>query len=172
MELFHSKALVVGMGRSGFEAACFLKERGASVTISEMASESDLGASVRTLRQMGVQVELGGHAVDSFTHADVIIISPGVPHTIPAIRAAQEKGIPVLGEIELASRFITQPMIAVTGTNGKTTTTRLIGDMMTGSGKTVFVGGNIGTPLISYLTGHAKTDWLVVEISSFQLDTI
>ncbi len=172
MELEHTKALVVGMGRSGFETASFLTQRGASVTISEMAGEDELGETARKFRELGVKTEFGGHVMDTFTDADLIVISPGVPHTIPPIQAAQKKGIPLMGEIELASRFIKEPMIAVTGTNGKTTTTRLIGDMLKQSGQTVFVGGNIGNPLISYLTGHEKAHRLVVEVSSFQLDTI
>jgi UDP-N-acetylmuramoylalanine--D-glutamate ligase len=172
MELEHAKALVVGMGRSGFETASFLTQRGATVTISEMAEEDKMGETARKFRELGLKTEFGGHVMDTFTDADFIVISPGVPHTIPPIQAAQEKGIPLIGEIELASRFIKEPMIAVTGTNGKTTTTRLIGDMLEQSGQTVFVGGNIGNPLISYLTGREKAQWLVVEVSSFQLDTI
>ena len=172
MELEHTKALVVGMGRSGFETASFLTQRGATVTISEMAGEDEMGEAARKFRELGVQTEFGGHVMDTFTDADFIVISPGVPHTIPPVQAAQEKGIPLMGEIELASRFIKEPMIAVTGTNGKTTTTRLIGHMLERSGQTVFVGGNIGNPLISYLTGHEKAQRLVVEVSSFQLDTI
>lgn len=172
MELEHTKALVVGMGRSGFETASFLTRRGARVTISEMAGEDEMGEAARKFRELGVQTEFGGHVMDTFTGADFIVISPGVPHTIPPVHAAQEKGIPLLGEIELASRFIKEPIIAVTGTNGKTTTTRLIGHMLERSGQTVFVGGNIGNPLISYLTAHEKAQHLVVEVSSFQLDTI
>ena len=160
------------MGRSGFETASFLTQRGATVTISEMAGENEMGEAARKFCELGVQTEFGGHVMDTFTHADFIVISPGVPHTIPPILAAQEKGIPLIGEIELASRFIKEPMIAVTGTNGKTTTTRLIGNMLEQSGQTVFVGGNIGNPLISYLAGHEKAHRLVVEVSSFQLDTI
>jgi UDP-N-acetylmuramoylalanine--D-glutamate ligase len=172
MELKHTKALVVGMGRSGFETASFLTRRGARVTISEMAGEDEMGEAARKFRELGVQTEFGGHVIDTFTDADVIVISPGVPHTIPPVQAAQKKGIPLLGEIELASRFIKEPIIAVTGTNGKTTTTQLIGHMLERSGQTVFVGGNIGNPLISYLMDHEKAQHLVVEVSSFQLDTI
>jgi UDP-N-acetylmuramoylalanine--D-glutamate ligase len=172
MKLEHKKALVVGMGRSGFETASFLRRRGATVTVSEMAGENEMGDAVRKFRELGVRTEFGGHVLGTFTEADFIVISPGVPHTIAPVQAAQEKGIPLIGEIELASRFIKEPMIAVTGTNGKTTTTRLIGDMLEQSGQTVFVGGNIGNPLISYLSGHEKVQRLVVEVSSFQLDTI
>ncbi len=172
MELMNAKALVVGMGRSGFNAARFLKQRGARVTVSDMAPESRAPDDAHTLRGMGVQLELDGHNLDTFYQAELIVVSPGVPHTITAIQAAREKGIPVMGEIELASRYISEPIVAVTGTNGKTTTTRLIGDMLNQSGIKVFVGGNIGTPLVSYLLTEEKAEWLVLEISSFQLDTI
>jgi len=160
------------MGRSGFETASFLTQRGAKVTVSDMAGKNKMGEAANIFHDLGVKTEFGGHVMDTFTHADFIVISPGVPHTIPPIQAALEKGIPLMGEIELACRFIKEPMIAVTGTNGKTTTTRLIGDMLEHSGQTVFVGGNIGNPLTSYLTGHEKAQYLVVEVSSFQLDTI
>ena len=172
MELANVKALVVGMGRSGLDAARFLKQRGAKVTVSDMAPESQSIENAKILNEMGVQLELGGHKLDTFTRAELIVISPGVPHTIAAIQAAREKGIPILGEIELAYRFISESIVALTGTNGKTTTTRLIGDMLARSGLKVFVGGNIGTPLISYLFADEPADWLVLEISSFQLDTI
>ena len=172
MELWNRKSLVVGMGRSGLDAARFLKLRGASVTVSDQVPESQASDGAGILREMGIHLEFGGHNPDSFTQADLIVISPGVPHTIAAIQAAREKGVPVLGEIELASRFISEPIVAVTGTNGKTTTTRLLGDMLARSGSNVFVGGNIGTPLISYLLADEQADWLVIEISSFQLDTI
>ncbi len=160
------------MGRSGMDVARFLKQQGALVTVSDMTPESRAPDGIGTLREMGVQLELGGHNLDTFTQAELIVISPGVPHTIAVIQAAREKGIPVLGEIELASRFVNEPIVAVTGTNGKTTTTGLIGDMMAQSGHKVFVGGNIGTPLVSYLLTDETADWLVLEISSFQLDTI
>jgi len=172
MELLNLKALVVGMGRSGLDTARFLKQQGAVVTVSDMAPENQVPDSARNIREMGVQIELGGHNPETFTQAELIVISPGVPHTIAVIQAAREKGIPVLGEIELASRFVSEPIVAVTGTNGKTTTTRLLGDMLDRSGLKVFVGGNIGTPLMSYLLMDEKVDWLVLEISSFQLDTI
>jgi len=172
MELLNLKALVVGMGRSGMDTAQFLKKRGATVTVSDMVPESQAPDGVKSLQQMGVNLEFGGHNLDTFTQAELIVISPGVPHTIAAIQAAREKGVPVLGEIELASRFISEPIVAVTGTNGKTTTTHLLGDMLARSGLNVFVGGNIGTPLVSYPLAHKKADRLVIENSSFQLHTI
>jgi UDP-N-acetylmuramoylalanine--D-glutamate ligase len=134
--------------------------------------EKQLEGSMNALRDMDITFTLGNHAMETFLAADFIVISPGVPHTLPPLLAASEKGIPVMGELELASRFIAEPIIAVTGTNGKTTTTGLVGSMLQQSGQTVFVGGNIGNPLIGYLAGEQKADHLVVEVSSFQLDTI
>ena len=121
---------------------------------------------------MDIVLEAGQHRTETFQQADLIVLSPGVPHTIPPIVRAQETGTVVMGEIELASRFIKDPIVAVTGTNGKTTTTELLGDMLKDSGLKVFVGGNIGKPLISYVDEGDRVDVIVAEISSFQLDTI
>src|SRR5690606_20307684 len=108
----------------------------------------------------------------TFERADFIVLSPGVPHTIAPVIRAMEKGIPVIGEIELASRFIREPIVAITGTNGKTTTTVLVGEILRKSGRKVFVGGNIGDPLIGYADRAEKAEIVVAEVSSFQLDTI
>ncbi|QTA84060.1 UDP-N-acetylmuramoyl-L-alanine--D-glutamate ligase [Desulfonema magnum] len=172
MKITNKNILVVGLGMSGAAVACFLKNRGAFVTVTDMATENHLSSYMPVMREMGIPMELGQHGKETFEHADVIVVSPGVPHTIPPIKAAQKKGIPVIGEIELASRFIREPIVAITGTNGKTTTTTLLGKMLEASGLNVFVGGNIGNPLISYADGNKKADIVVAEISSFQLDTI
>ena len=121
---------------------------------------------------MGIPLELGGHRMESFTAADLIVVSPGVPHTIPPLAAARANGVPVIGEMELAGRFIGEPIVAVTGTNGKTTVTELVGAMLAASGRRVFVGGNIGTPLIAHVDSGARVEVVVAEVSSFQLDTI
>jgi UDP-N-acetylmuramoylalanine--D-glutamate ligase len=121
---------------------------------------------------MGVAMELGRHRSQTFEKADLVVLSPGVAHTIEPVLRAKKHGIPVIGEIELASRFIKAPILAVTGTNGKTTTTEILGSMLKQSGFNVFVGGNIGNPLIGYADGEQKADFIVAEISSFQLDTI
>jgi UDP-N-acetylmuramoylalanine--D-glutamate ligase len=121
---------------------------------------------------MGIAMELGRHNSQTFENADLIVLSPGVSHTIAPVLRAKEHGIPVIGEIELASRFIQEPILAVTGTNGKTTTSEILGSMLMHSGFNVFVGGNIGNPLIGYADGEQKADFIVAEISSFQLDTI
>ncbi len=166
------KFLVVGLGVSGAAAARFLKKRGASVTVTDKAKEEDICPLAGEMRKMGIKLELGRHKIDSFENSDVIIISPGVSDTIEPIKRAKEKGINVIGEIELASRFIKEPVVAITGTNGKTTTTELLAEMLEYSGFNLFVGGNIGNPLIEYLDKNNRAEIVVAEISSFQLDTI
>lgn len=153
------------------ETTVFLKQRGADVTVSDAAPAEELADAIRRLEGMNIAFECGAHRIERFLSADIVIVSPGVPLDIPPVAAAMARGIPVLGELELASRFISEPIIAVSGTNGKTTTTGLVGDMLKASGQRVFVGGNIGTPLMAYIQGKEKVDHLVVEVSSFQLDT-
>jgi UDP-N-acetylmuramoylalanine--D-glutamate ligase len=172
MELADKHITVVGLGKTGMALARFLKNRGARVVVTDSAAEKDLGPQVQELRQMNIPLEAGRHRVQTFQAADLIVLSPGVPHTITPVVQAQESGTAVMGEIELASRFIEEPIVAVTGTNGKTTTTELLGDMLKRSGLKVFVGGNIGNPLIGYVDEGRKADAVVAEISSFQLDTI
>ena len=172
MELANKKAVVVGLGRTGLATARFLHQKGARVLVADTADETQLGDSVRTLREIGVALELGPHRITSFQNADLIVVSPGVAHTIEPIAQARARGIPLMSEVELASRFIKEPIVAVTGTNGKTTTTGLLGQMLKNSGISVFVGGNIGNPLIEYVSSGQKMQVVVAEISSFQLDTI
>jgi UDP-N-acetylmuramoylalanine--D-glutamate ligase len=172
MELHRKRVLVVGLARTGIAAARFLHGRGALVRATDRAVESRLGPGVAELRAMGIALELGGHDEESFTRAEMIVLSPGVAHTLPALQAARNRGIPVIGETELAARFIRQPIVAVTGTNGKTTTTELVGSMLAAAGRRVFVGGNIGRPLIEYVDAGTTAEIVVAEVSSFQLDTI
>ncbi|MEA3230420.1 MAG: UDP-N-acetylmuramoyl-L-alanine--D-glutamate ligase [Thermodesulfobacteriota bacterium] len=172
MDLLNKKVLVVGMGVSGEACARFLKNRGARVTVNDADDQAYLRNIAEGLRAKGIKTVLGGHRSRLFEQADLICLSPGVPHTIKPIVRARAAGIPVLGEIELASRFITEPIVAVTGTNGKTTTTTLIGEMLEASGRRVFVGGNIGRPLVEYPDLERPAEIVVVEVSSFQLDTI
>ncbi|MEW6076401.1 MAG: UDP-N-acetylmuramoyl-L-alanine--D-glutamate ligase [Thermodesulfobacteriota bacterium] len=170
MEIKNRKFLVVGMGVSGVAAARFLKRRGAEVTITDRAPADRLKPHLAEVEDLGVKLELGGHSDESFAAVDVIIASPGVPLTITPLRRAAEAGIPVMGEIELAAALISKPIVAVTGTNGKTTVTTLVGEMLKQSGKHVFVGGNIGKPLIGFIDKGENADVAVVEVSSFQLD--
>lgn len=172
MDLNNKHISVVGLGVTGEAVARFLIKRGAVVTVTDSGSGDQLRKTAEKLQSMGVLIEIGGHNPRLFNDAEMIILSPGVPHTAKHFEEARQRGIPVLGEIELAYRFISEPIIAVTGTNGKTTTTTLLGEMLKKSGKRTFVGGNIGNALIGYIDSNQKADFLVVELSSFQLDTI
>lgn len=172
MALENKRVVVVGLGRSGVAAARFLVRRGATVTVTDRQPPAQLAAAVKALEGLDVRLKLGGHDAADFEQADLVVLSPGVPHTQPILEPAWANGIPVIGEMELAAGHITEPIVAVTGTNGKTTTTELVGKMLHSSGKRVFVGGNIGTPLIAYADGtQGRADVVVVETSSFQLDT-
>jgi UDP-N-acetylmuramoylalanine--D-glutamate ligase len=172
MNLNHKNILIVGLGLSGIATARFAKKNGASVTVTDIASEKELGSYAPMAHKLGINMELGNHNIETFERADLIVISPGVPHTILPIKKALAKGIQVLGEFELAARYIREPVLAVSGTNGKTTTTTLLGKMLENSGLKVFVGGNIGNPLIDYADKRGTADIVVAEVSSFQLDTI
>ncbi len=168
-----SRFLVVGLGTSGYWAARWLAEEGANVTVSDIKETSQLDPDVlKELRGLGVTLETGGHHKETFMNVDAIVMSPGAPLETPFIRAALQNKIPVMGEMELGAQHVDTPMIAVTGTNGKTTVTTFLGQMFENAGYDVFVGGNIGTPLTAHLAQGKKADYLVVEISSFQLDTI
>lgn len=172
MELSGKKIIVVGLGKSGISVATFLKKRGANVIVTDSSNDNKLSDAAKNLQKIGVVVELGFHDPSSFKNSEMIVLSPGVPHTIEPVANAARSGATIMGEIELASRFITEPIVAITGTNGKTTTTTLTGKMLEESGLNVFVGGNIGKPLIDYVDCGNKADIIVAEISSFQLDTI
>jgi UDP-N-acetylmuramoylalanine--D-glutamate ligase len=142
------------------------------VKVSDLKTAPELNSLLASLRDLSVEWELGRHTDSFFTGADLIVISPGVPMNIPALEKARAAEIPVLSEVELAYRFLRRPLIAITGTNGKTTTTTLIGEMLRAGGRKAFVGGNIGNPLIAYIEGPQDDDWVVAEISSFQLEGI
>jgi len=172
MELQGKNVLVVGMARTGIASARFLLGRGARVTISDAQAAEEHAAACRELAGNGVVLETGGHQLKTFLAAELIVMSPGVPLEIAPLQAAQERGIEIISEIELAYRFLKTPLIAITGTNGKTTTTALLGEMFRDAGKRVFVGGNIGTPLIDYVAGPQEDDFVIAEISSFQLEAI
>ncbi|MEJ2659623.1 MAG: UDP-N-acetylmuramoyl-L-alanine--D-glutamate ligase [Desulfobacteraceae bacterium] len=172
MQLSARHIVVVGLARSGLAVARFLKQAGARITITDRSAATELGSFVDQAQALGVDLELGGHRAATFRSADLVVVSPGVPHTLPAFQSARDRGIELIGEMELASRFIKKPIVAVTGTNGKTTVTELVGRMLTASGKKVFVGGNIGNPLVEIAGKDAGLDVVVAEVSSFQLDTI
>jgi UDP-N-acetylmuramoylalanine--D-glutamate ligase len=170
MELKDKKILVVGLARTGIALCRFLSEQGARVTVTDQATPEALAEPRRDIAGLGVTEELG-LAPPRWQGYDLIVLSPGVPPESEWLAAAQKAGIPVWGELELAGHFIELPVIAVSGTNGKTTTTTLVGELLTASGLRPLVGGNIGTPVISLLSRQSAADHLVLEVSSFQLDT-
>jgi UDP-N-acetylmuramoylalanine--D-glutamate ligase len=172
MELKDKRVLVVGLGKSGVASALFLKARGARVTVSDTKSGDELRNEIPVLLDHGITVETGGHGERTFRGQDCIVVSPGVPVDAPPLVQARALGESVIGEIELAALFLSGPIVAITGSNGKTTTTTLTGEIMTAAGFPALVGGNIGTPAIS-LAERAKPETVVVlEVSSFQLETI
>jgi UDP-N-acetylmuramoylalanine--D-glutamate ligase len=172
MDLNGKRALVVGLGKSGVASALFMKAHGARVTVSDTKSGDELRNEIPVLLDHGITVETGGHGDRTFRGQDLIVVSPGVPVDAPPLVQARSLGETVIGEIELAAQFLPGPIVAITGSNGKTTTTTLTGEIMTAAGFPTLVGGNIGTPAIS-LAERAKPETVIVlEISSFQLETI
>ena len=172
MNLANKTILVLGLGRSGAASALFFGSRGARVKVSDAADTGHLQAQAANLRRSGVAVELGGHSADFCGDADLVCLSPGVPHTIAPLQRLRRRGVPIWGEMEWAARFLERDLVAVTGTNGKTTTTALIGQMLAASGQHVFTGGNIGAPLIGFVAAGQPAEVVVAEVSSFQLDTM
>ena len=161
------RVVVVGAARSGIAAARLLHRRGARVVITEQRAEFE-GASA--LKDAGVDLELGGHTQATFDAADLVVTSPGVPLDGPTLVAARGRGVEVIGELELASRWLRGPIIAITGTKGKSTTTTLLGRMVAADGRRVLVGGNIGVPLSSQVDESTPDTIHAVEVSSFQLE--
>lgn len=161
---------VVGAGLTGRALAEFFLARGARVVLSDSRPRETL-AGLDDLRRRGVRLACGGHDAALLGAADLIAVSPGVPLETPALAAARACGVPLLGEIEIAWRELSAPLMAITGTNGKSTTTSLIGAMLAAWGRTAFVGGNLGTPLIE-AARRCDWEWIVAEISSFQLEAI
>jgi len=172
MDLHGKRVLVVGLGKSGVASALFLKAHGASVTVSDTKSGDDLRNDIPVLLDHGITVETGGHGDRTFRGQDLIVVSPGVPVDAPPLVQARALGEAVIGEIELAAQFLPGPIIAITGSNGKTTTTTLTGEIMTAAGFPTLVGGNIGTPAISLAERARSETVIVLEVSSFQLETI
>jgi UDP-N-acetylmuramoylalanine--D-glutamate ligase len=197
MELKGKRVMVLGLARTGCAVARFLADRGAEVLVSDCKSEADLGGEIAALGGLPARYFLGGAEPAWLAGVDLLVPSPGVPGENSLLQEAQRRGIEILSEIELAYRFLRTPLIAITGTNGKSTTTALVGEMLKASGFTTFVGGNIGTPLIGFAGGDPSTratvpgrgpslrvvlserseskgdwQWGVAEISSFQLEWV
>ena len=165
------RVVVMGLGKSGLAAVRFLRQQGARVMVSESAERETIDPEIPAwLAEKNIVSEFGGHSTELFVSADLIIVSPGVPLDLPVLLAAGEEKIPVIGELALAADYLRTPVVAVTGTNGKTTVTTLLGELLRADGKNVFVGGNIGTPLADYLVSSQDADAVVLEVSSFQLD--
>ena len=171
MELKNKRVLVVGLGKSGIAAALFLKGQGARVTVSDTRSARALGDAIPQLLDAGVMVESGGHGLLTFRRQDLIVVSPGVPLETPEVAQASALGTPITGELELASSFLQGQTVAITGSNGKTTTTTLIGQIFADAGLPTKVGGNIGTPVIELIPESTPETWNILEVSSFQLET-
>ena len=171
LDLKNKKVLVVGLGKSGLAAALFLRRRGAQVTVSDVRSAEQLAKEIPALIEAGIMVEAGGHGLLTFRRQDLIVVSPGVPLDTPELAQAQSFGLPVIGELELAARFLKGKIMAVTGSNGKTTTTTLLGEILQQSGLPTLVGGNIGLPVVALIDDSTDESWSVLEVSSFQLET-
>jgi UDP-N-acetylmuramoylalanine--D-glutamate ligase len=172
MDLKNKRVLVVGLGKSGLSAAMFLRGQGARVTVSDARSAVALAKEIPALLEAGIMVESGGHGLLTFRRQDLIVISPGVPMDTPEVKQVVALGLPVIGELELASRYLKGQVVAITGSNGKTTTTTLVGKIFADAGVPTQVGGNIGLPVIDLVAKSTLDTVSVLEVSSFQLETV
>src|SRR5437660_3544710 len=172
MKLAGRKALVIGAARSGIASARFLAQRGATAALNDRKPLTEWSQAALDLKTEGVGLIEGDPPSWLLDQVDLVVVSPGVPTKSIPIRYADRRGAEVTGEVELASRFLKGRIVAITGTNGKTATTSLIGEMLGDAGMNVQVGGNIGTPLVSMIDSSSDDGWNVVEVSSFQLETI
>ncbi len=169
MELEGKRILIIGMGKTGVAAATFSGRRGARLAVTDEKPAAVWGDALAAVTGAGLAPEVRPYAPAALDGVDLVVPSPGVAPANPLLVEAGARGIPILSELELAARYLRRPMIAITGTNGKTTVTTLVGDLLQASGKTVFVGGNIGRPLIGFADGPQEEETAVVEVSSFQL---
>jgi UDP-N-acetylmuramoylalanine--D-glutamate ligase len=175
MELKNKRVLVVGLGKSGMAAALFLRDKGARVTVSDSRSAVALSGEIPELLDAGIMVETGGHGLLTFRRQDLIVVSPGVPFDTPELKQVRAFGSaapPIIGELELATRFLQGQITAITGSNGKTTTTSLLGKIFADSRRHTLVGGNIGLPVIELVAQSSAGTMSVLEVSSFQLETV
>src|ERR1700677_2347011 len=171
MELKGKKVLVVGLGKSGLAAALFLRHKGAQVTVSDIRSADSLAKEIPALLDEGIMVEAGGYVLLTFRRQDLIVVSPGVPLNTPELAQVRSFGLPVIGELELAARFLKGKILAITGSNGKTTTTALVGEILEQAGLPTLVGGNIGVPVVALIDQSTDETWSVLEVSSFPLES-
>lgn len=172
MDFKDKKVLVSGVAKSGISAACLLKKLGAVVTVQDAKTEDKLQEQANELKSKGINLYLGANPDDIVENFDLLVMSPGVPTDLPFVNKAREKNIPVIGEIELAYGFCKSPIVGITGTNGKTTTTTLVGDICKAHFKNTFVVGNIGNPFADITLDTTADGAVVAELSSFQLETI
>jgi UDP-N-acetylmuramoylalanine--D-glutamate ligase len=172
MNLSGQRILVIGLGKTGIASARFLARQNATVFVTDEKPVAELKDAITAIGDASVNYKFCPYSPDILSQVDMIIPSPGVPPFNRILWEAVNKKIPIFSEIELAYRFLKPPMIAITGTNGKTTTTTLLGKILEKEGKKVFVGGNIGKPLVAYVDGTQDDDYVVVEVSSFQLQWI
>lgn len=172
MDFQNKRVLVVGLGKSGVAAALFLRKRGARVTVSDARPSDALANEIPALLKAGVMVETGGHGVLTFRRQDLVVLSPGIPLSTPEVQQVLRLGTPLLGELELASQSLQGHIVAVTGSNGKTTTTALLGHIFTHAQRQTLVGGNIGLPVVDLVELSTPGTWNILEVSSFQLETI
>jgi UDP-N-acetylmuramoylalanine--D-glutamate ligase len=171
MEIKGKKVLVVGLGKSGLAAALFLRHQGAQVTVSDVRSADVLAKDIPALIDEGIAVEAGGHGLLTFRRQDLIVVSPGVPIDTPELVQVKKFGLPIIGEVELAAHYLRGHVLAITGSNGKTTTTSLCGEILKAAKLPTQVGGNIGVPVIALVEDSREDGWSVLEVSSFQLET-
>ena len=162
----------MGWESPAWPAPCSWRRRGAKVAVSDAKSPELLREEIPLLLDHGISVETGQHGERTFRDQDFIVVSPGVPFDIPQLVHARANGIQMIGEVELAARFLKGRIVAITGSNGKTTTTTLAGEIIAAGGRKALVGGNIGTPAITFVDQATDDTWLVLEISSFQLETV
>lgn len=174
MNLSHTRVVVVGLGASGLAAASLAASKGARVVLNDGRAANALAPAVHeTARTLGAELRAGGHDASVFADAELVVVSPGVPR-LAVLREVEARGVPVIGEIDFAARFVSGTIVGITGTNGKSTVTTLVGEMARALGRPVFVGGNLGAPLASAVgTDAAGSDGIsVVELSSFQLERV
>jgi UDP-N-acetylmuramoylalanine--D-glutamate ligase len=169
MDLNGKKVAILGVGKTGLATARFLAARGVRIAVTDAKPVSDWGEARTALENLQAEMTLAPYGPEILTGVDWVVPSPGIYPVNSILIEAVRRGIPVLSELEFASRFLTTPVVAITGTNGKTTVTSLTGEILRAAGMKVFVGGNIGAPLIGYVDGPQEADWAVVEVSSFQL---
>lgn len=167
------KVLILGFGVTGISLVKFMCKQGARVVVSDIKQRAELNDSLKECAHLrGIEYDLGKHSPEHFQDADLIIVSPGIPLDLRPLQEARERGVVITNEVDLGASHLEQPLIGITGTNGKTTTTSVIAEMFKEDGRSAYVCGNIGNPIINYVTDEQKADFIVAELSSFQLELI